>query len=442
MKRVIILALLIQPALSQSQALINKWLVNTTGQKASYWQNAGNLQAPSFSYSVTSDSADVLQLCYNADSVWVRSEGMTFNMGKYLNPGGVLPQNYTFRFPRNPTVTNTKVISPKTGAIGMLVNGVPIYGLSNSFSWSSATNTNSPGPQGQQIWNVEVYKSEGFVLDTAFGAHPQQQGAYHSHATPYRLYKNTPVTQHSPLVGFAFDGYPVYGPYAYSTPTNAASAVTRMKSGYSLRNTINRHMLPDGTALNASQYGPAISTQYPIGFYCEDYEWLASNAGDLDEYNGRYCVTPDYPNGTYAYFVTVDASGVPAFPYYIGINYYGQPDNADLIAPPATSTTVKFPVSGTTCRTVTNLNQYKINKYELSVFPNPSNGSFWIKANDFFDHFEKVVVSSAEGRIITSSVMDNGTALINMGDAESGIYFAMIYGSDGSLLGIEKLIKH
>ena len=39
---------------------------------------------------------------------------------------------------------------------------------------------------------------------------------------------------------------------------------------------------------------------------------------DLDEYNGRWCVTPEFPNGTYAYFVSISSNGTPMFPYNIG----------------------------------------------------------------------------------------------------------------------------
>ena len=46
---------------------------------------------------------------------------------------------------------------------------------------------------------------------------------------------------------------------------------------------------------------------------------------DLDEYNGRYCVTPEFPNGTYAYFVSIAADGAPVYPYNIGGGYYGNP---------------------------------------------------------------------------------------------------------------------
>jgi hypothetical protein len=76
--------------------------------------------------------------------------------------------------------------------------------------------------------------------------------------------------------------------------------------------------------------GPAVSTTYPLGRYMEDNDFLGdhgvapgTNTYDLDEYNGRWCVTPEFPNGTYAYFVAIAADGTPVFPYNIGRGYYG-----------------------------------------------------------------------------------------------------------------------
>ena len=54
------------------------------------------------------------------------------------------------------------------------------------------------------------------------------------------------------------------------------------------------------------------------GVYIDDY-YYESGLGSLDEYNGRYCVTPEYPNGTYAYFMTIDDELEPVFPYVIGM---------------------------------------------------------------------------------------------------------------------------
>jgi len=45
----------------------------------------------------------------------------------------------------------------------------------------------------------------------------------------------------------------------------------------------------------------------------------------LDRFNGRYCVTPDFPSGTYAYFCTLDSDGGPVYPYILGNNYYSTP---------------------------------------------------------------------------------------------------------------------
>jgi hypothetical protein len=60
-----------------------------------------------------------------------------------------------------------------------------------------------------------------------------------------------------------------------------------------------------------------------MGIFIEDYSYTAS--GDLDQHNGRFCVTPDYPNGTYAYFVTLNSLLKPAYPYIIGTTFYGSP---------------------------------------------------------------------------------------------------------------------
>ncbi len=126
---------------------------------------------------------------------------------------------------------------------------------------------------------------------------------------------------HSALLGYAFDGYPLYGPYAYQN-ADGTGGVTRMRSSYATRNITVRETLPDGTVLTPSQYGPPVSATYPLGYYAEDYEYVAGS-GDLDQYNGRFAVTPEYPAGTYAYYVTVDADGHSVYPYDIGPKYYG-----------------------------------------------------------------------------------------------------------------------
>ena len=128
-------------------------------------------------------------------------------------------------------------------------------------------------------------------------------------------------TKHSPILGYAFDGFPIYGPYAYAS-AGGSGAIVRMTSSYRLRTISQRTTLSDGTALSPSQYGPDVSTTYPLGLYAEDYEYV-NGLGTLDRYNGRKCITPEYPDSIYAYFVTINADGSSAYPYYIGPQYYG-----------------------------------------------------------------------------------------------------------------------
>jgi hypothetical protein len=57
--------------------------------------------------------------------------------------------------------------------------------------------------------------------------------------------------------------------------------------------------------------------------YLGDHGYAQGVDFDLDEYNCRWCVTPEFPTGIYAYFVSISSNGTPAFPYNIGRAYFG-----------------------------------------------------------------------------------------------------------------------
>ena len=127
---------------------------------------------------------------------------------------------------------------------------------------------------------------------------------------------------HSPILGWSYDGSPIYGPYGYST--NSGGSLKILQSGYSVSISTDR---PNPLTSNGEQI-------YPDGFFVEDY--LFTPDKDLDEHNGRFCKTPEYPNGVYAYFATInpnvkDSEGAfknyrrPQFPYFIGNSYKHQP---------------------------------------------------------------------------------------------------------------------
>jgi hypothetical protein len=114
------------------------------------------------------------------------------------------------------------------------------------------------------------------------------------------------TTTHSDIIGWAYDGNPIYGSYGYSDP-NETRLVKKLEPGYSQANIENR---------------PSTSS-FPFGYFVEDYEF--TNSGDLDQYNGRFGKTKDFPKGVYAYFASVktndDGNIVGKFPYFIGNEY-------------------------------------------------------------------------------------------------------------------------
>jgi hypothetical protein len=132
--------------------------------------------------------------------------------------------------------------------------------------------------------------------------------------------KEVSSNDHSPIIGWAYDGNPIYGPYGYFT--RQGGIISQMKSGYKLDLKPNR---------------PSVSA-FPAGFFIQDYSHFeVSDENVLDKNNGRFCVTPEYPNGTYAYFVAIsnsaaDSSGLfagyksPVFPYLIGDNFNSKPN--------------------------------------------------------------------------------------------------------------------
>ena len=131
--------------------------------------------------------------------------------------------------------------------------------------------------------------------------------------------------EHSPILGWAYDGNPIYGPYGYIDPTDQNSGIRRLRTSYKLKDNV---VFDQATNPNPARIdGPELST-YPAGSFVADYTY-DFQSGDLDNYNGRFCKTPQYPDGTYAYFITIDASeaGIAEFPYILGPQFNSLPDN-------------------------------------------------------------------------------------------------------------------
>jgi hypothetical protein len=274
--------------------LVRSWRINTSGATG-----YGGIVA------------DVTLVRYSTANVYVSASGIPgYAIGPWPgNPNTPTNGNWVYKLALNPTANTGTPTAVGLGHVGIFVDGTAFYDTRDARSYNN-----------QGIWQQVAWYFERTSFDSCLG-HPSPQREWHPHATPSCLLGNIDPTRHSPLLGFAFDGYPIYGPYGYAS-ADGTGGIARMTSSYRTRNITARTSLPNGTQLPPSQYGPAIGATFPLGCYVQDWEHVP-NLGTLDDHNGRVCVTPEYPGGTYAYFLAVDAQHQPTYPYILGPTYYG-----------------------------------------------------------------------------------------------------------------------
>ncbi|MEM9704381.1 MAG: YHYH protein, partial [Planctomycetota bacterium] len=135
------------------------------------------------------------------------------------------------------------------------------------------------------------------------------------HGLPTGLLKNLgwKAGEHSPLIGWAADGFPIYAKTGFTNADDASSPIQELKSSYRLK----KGRRPGGAGQPGGTYD---------GTFTQDYEYV-DGVSDLDECNGRHCVTPEFPDGTYAYFLTDDWPVVPR-------KFRGEPSEDFLKGPP------------------------------------------------------------------------------------------------------------
>ncbi|HEX8522670.1 MAG TPA: YHYH protein [Tepidisphaeraceae bacterium] len=338
-------------AVTITDPAITSWKQNTTGAKG----NSTNAQINSYVSSIT---ADVDKVAYDSTFAYMHSSGVpSHNVGPFAgNPAYPANQNRTSRIPRVPQVNSGTKTATGLGNIGVMVNGVGIFNARDAASYNNLNTWHQ---------NANVFELASFDNGRGHPAPGMQQpqqgqlvaGNYHYHQAPLQLINQLDPgnsgQHHSPLIGFAFDGFPIYGPYGYANG-DGTGGIVRETTSYQKRNITQRHSLAGSSSdLASNLWGPDVSDTYPLGGYVEDYEYV-SGSGTLDQYNGRFTITPEYPKGTFAYFVTVNPDGSAAYPYIIGPTYYGVVDTANLgmnaanLSIPGTATlyTVPEPVLG------------------------------------------------------------------------------------------------
>ena len=302
----------ISPAVSPSiDTYVTSWMINTTGVK-------GKSTDSTINAAVSTILANVQKVAYTSTDVYIQATGIPdYNIGPFNgNPNVPANDNATFDIPRNPQPATTHTATG-LGAIGVLINGLDFFNMSDANSY-----------QNHNVWHNNAGVVEAPSFDAA-KAHPQQQGVYHNHEDPVSLDAEIGANSTHPMViGYAIDGYPIMNDYASLTP---GGSVVKMMSGYQLKPYSGNIRGNGGPNVNQTIGG----TTYVNGYFEEDYQYVANQTlptseAELDQYNGAFVYTPQFPNGTYAYFATTDTSGNAAYPYLVGPQYYGTPMSDDL----------------------------------------------------------------------------------------------------------------
>ena len=406
---------------AQLNPAITNWLINTSGLTGSHYVQGNGTPI------VDNVAANVQAVQYSTNFVYVTTTGIpAYVTGPFLdgNPSLATNQNAIFKLSLSPTANTGALTSTTGGNIGIFINGVALFDYRDGVAWNAQTNAlcggpgNPPcpgGPNANMPWNRDAIPAEKAGFDCSKG-HPAM-GNYHHHQNPSAFKLDLQVIsticdvydadglyvidsmQHSPLIGLAADGFPIYGAYGYQN-TDGSGGITRIESGYQLRNISVRTHWADGTDVAD---GPVVSSTYPLGYFREDYEFITHTGQQeyLDASNGRFCVTPEYPNGMYCYFATVDANWNSAYPYVVGPKFHG-------IVTGAKVTSITEPVTTYT----SDAGLQELDATDWQVWPNPTHEIAMVQVNGLTTQSRKVELYDQLGRLIAQKILAQGSTIV------------------------------
>lgn len=259
----------------------------------------------------------------------LREQNYTFVIPAYSSKGKLWPGR-VFDIPKPPFMDKPETV------FGVAVNGVPFDPVAAEW-WETATNE---VVDTVTDWNLNPMRNEKMEadLDCNYG-HVQPDGGYHYHGYPYGLYDKIKLEQETAednlgnpdhetrkrsqivLLGWAFDGNPIYGEHCGLD--NSKTELINARSSYKL--------------LKTPSAGRPSTSIFPMGDFVEDF-WYDQSLFDsnrsvrLDQCNGHTGPTPEFPHGVYHYHILekTDSLADIGFPY-IGRCYrlftYGQGPN-------------------------------------------------------------------------------------------------------------------
>ena len=217
--------------------------------------------------------------------------------------------------PNTPTQQDVRAVMPLAPALSDTTRpvggpgGVGVFAL-NGVKFDPGTGGTCPEGAGEPgdcplggapagEWRIEALGQDVFDFGEDWNnAHVQPTGAYHYHGVPEGVLRNLGISDGAPrmgLVGWATDGFPVYARWCHADAGDPDSPIKRCEGSYELK------ARPDA--------GRPSTDWVPMGAFGQDWTY-APGSGDLDECNGRFGVTPDFPEGIYHYMATDD------YPYF------------------------------------------------------------------------------------------------------------------------------
>jgi hypothetical protein len=211
----------------------------------------------------------------------------------------IAEQNISVSIPRNPKAAATTSDLSLLTYNAIMLNGVVLDQVANGCYKPDDSTADQDGNVANGCglwvdWRLDPMGKVSLGTDSHNG-HTQPDGLYHYHGNPLALFDTQDSETVSPVIGFAADGFPIYGPHFLDPSTGK---VTEAKSGYTVKS-------GDRSTSDASPGGAYDGT------YIQDYEF--TNAGHLDKCNGMTV------NGQYGYYVT------SSYPYVMGC-FTGSPD--------------------------------------------------------------------------------------------------------------------
>ncbi len=380
--------------------------------------------------------ANVQSVDYSEEWVYITATGIpAYITGPFLdgNPSLAQNQNAIYKLPLTPIENTGTPTATNGGNIGIFINGVSLFDYRDGVAWNNNTMSlcggppggNPPcpgGPNGNQDWNRDAIPAEmgGFDCNKA---HPAM-GNYHHHQNPSAFNLDLIIVSnicetypadglyvidtesHSPLIGFAYDGFPIYGAYGFAN-ADGTGGIVKMNSSYELPGATTR--------IN----GPDINNTYFEGYFREDYNYVSHpEEFYLDEHNGRFAITPEYPEGIYAYYATVDENHNSAYPYAVGPTFYGN----------VVATKVNTINEDTTnYDSSLGIESFDESNLNLVIYPNPAQDFIAIQSNMVPENLKLELINELGQVILTNQILQGSTlSIMEIHTLYDGIYFLRV----------------